>query len=177
MTINVNSSRITLGAIALLFVMAAILPCSSTAQPQPKSFGFGLMLGEPAGLSLRGSLGGKNSWDGAIGTSWFGRLHVHADYLWAIDVFNSRKAGLYLGLGGVIGFGRGKGVVVKGKKGQWYYYEDEDATAIGVRVVGGINGMPFSAPVEFFLELAPIIGLVPTTGVGTGFSIGVRYYP
>lgn len=158
----------------------AIIVCSPRnggAQPQPKSFGFGLILGDPTGLTLKGSLGGNNSWDAAIGSSWFGSIRIHGDYLWAADVFNSRKAGLYFGLGGVIGFGNGGGgVLYKGEKGRWYY-SDEDRIWLGVRGSAGVNFMPFSAPVEIFGEIAPIIGLTPVTGVGWDAALGIRYYP
>jgi hypothetical protein len=160
-----------------LAVILLLLPAAAGAQPRPKSFGFGLILGDPTGLSLKGSLSGNNAWDGAIGSSWFGSLQIHGDYLWGVDAFGSRKVGLYFGLGAVIGFGRGKGILIKGEKGKWYYYDDENATAFGARVVGGLNAMPFTAPVEFFLELAPLIGLTPATGVGLQIAAGIRYYP
>jgi hypothetical protein len=84
---------------------------------------------------------------------------------------------MYFGLGAAIGFGRGNGVIYHGSHGEWYYYEDENAVALGVRGSVGINAMPFSAPVEIFGELAPIIGITPTTGLGWDAAIGIRYYP
>lgn len=159
----------------LLFACFGV--AATTAQPAIGDFGFGLILGEPTGLTLKGSIGRSNAWDLALGSSWFGRLRIHGDYLWNVNAFNSRKAGLYFGLGGALGFGRGKGVVIKGERGKWYYYDDEDAFALGVRGVAGVNGMPFSAPVELFLEVAPVIGLTPATGLGTDIAIGIRYYP
>lgn len=163
--------------LAALAALAFFIPLSSEAQPRPKDFGFGIMFGEPTGLSLKGALGGNNYWDAGLGASWFGRIRIHADYLWAANVFNSSKAGMYFGLGGAIGFGRGGGVLYRGGGGEWYYYESENAIAIGARASVGVNFMPFSAPVELFAELAPIIGLTPTTGLGWDSSIGVRYYP
>lgn len=163
---------------ALLIGIALIVPgMYAVAQPRIPGFGFGLILGEPTGLTLKGNLGGNNAWDLAIGTSWFGNLTVQGDYLWAADVFSSSKAGLYFGLGGVIGIGQGRGVIVKGKKGEWYYSESDHPSAFGVRGVAGLNAMPFQAPVEFFFELAPVVGLTPSTGLGWQGAIGLRYYP
>jgi hypothetical protein len=162
---------------AALAASILCIPRSAIAQPQPKGFGFGLILGEPTGLTLKGSLGGNNSWDAAIGASWFGRLRIHADYLWSANVFNSRTAGMYFGLGAALGFGRGRGILYRGKGNEWYYYEDDNAVAIGVRGSAGLNFMPFSAPVEIFGELAPIIGLSPVTGLGWDAALGIRYYP
>ncbi|MCB0714342.1 MAG: hypothetical protein KDD67_18595 [Ignavibacteriae bacterium] len=161
-------------------ISSIILFCAVTqvySQPQIGDFGFGLILGEPTGLTLKGSAGRENAWDLALGSSWFGSLRIHGDYLWNVNAFSSRKAGLYFGLGAALGFGRGKGVVFKGKKGEWYYYEDEEAMAFGIRGVAGVNGMPFKAPVELFLEVAPLIGITPATGVGTDLAVGIRYYP
>jgi hypothetical protein len=163
--------------IAALAVFSLCAPRSTSAQPQPGSFGFGLILGEPTGLTLKGSIGSGNAWDAAIGSSWFGRTRIHGDYLWAANVFNSRKAGMYFGLGAAIGFGRGGGVLYKGKGGEWYYYADDNAVAVGVRGSLGLNFMPFSAPVEIFGELAPIFGITPVTGLGWDAAIGIRYYP
>jgi hypothetical protein len=160
-----------------LLVLALAAPSIVLAQPRVRGFGFGLILGEPTGITIKGALGTQNAWDGAVGSSFFGNLRLHGDYLWNVDAFSSSKAGLYFGLGAAIGFGRGKGVLVRGEKDQWYYYTDENAVALGLRGVAGINAMPFSAPVELFGELAPIIGLSPATGVGYDLAIGIRYYP
>lgn len=159
-------------------VVALLASPAASAQPNPGSFGFGLILGEPTGVSLKGALSGSNSWDAAIGKSWFGGLHIHADYLWDINAFRSSAVGLYFGVGGVLGFGGGNGIFLDGNDKVGAGRSDEGGgVAIGGRVVGGINAVPFSAPLEFFLELAPIIGLVPNVGVGTGFSLGIRFYP
>lgn len=165
----------------LAFLLGALIafPLATQLRAQPKigSFGFGLILGEPTGITLKGDAGGSNAWDLAVGSSWFGNLRIHGDYLWNVDAFGSRKAGLYFGLGAALGIGRGNGVFIKGEKGKWYYYDDKDAFALGVRGVAGINGMPFKAPVELFLEVAPLIGLTPVTGLGTDVALGIRYYP
>ena len=161
----------TLFFIPLLLLLALAAPETSEAQPSIGSVGFGIILGEPTGLTLKGDLGGDNAWDAAIGSGWFGSLRIHGDYLWNIDAFNSREVGLYLGVGGVIGFGRGNGLVFKKEK------RDKEETALGLRGVFGLNAMPFSAPVELFVEVAPIIGIVGASGVSTDVAVGVRYYP
>lgn len=166
-------SRILLGAIAC----AVLVPTMMQAQPKIGDFGFGLILGEPTGITLKGSAGGDNAWDFAIGSSWFGSLRLHGDYLWNVDAFNSSKAGLYFGVGGAVGIGRGKGVIIRGNEGRWYYYEDDNAIALAGRVVGGFNTIPFNAPVEMFVEAAPIIGILPAQGVGVDVALGIRFYP
>ncbi len=144
---------------------------SLQAQPDVGDFGFGIILGEPTGLTAKGSLGGENAWDLAIGAGGFRGLRIHADYLWNIDAFGSSETGLYIGLGGVIGFGKGNKILFDGKHG------DNDDVAIGVRGVFGLNSMPFKAPLELFVEVAPVLSLIPSTGVGTDLAVGIRYYP
>lgn len=172
-----NLSFMRIRTIFLTATAALVLPLlTAQAQPRIGNLGFGLILGEPTGLTLKGSLGGGNAWDAALGASWFGRLRIHGDYLWSANVFNSSKAGMYFGVGGAIGFGRGGGVLYRGRGGEWYYANDDNGVAIGARGVVGLNFLP-SQQVELFMELAPIIGLIPNTGVGWDGAVGVRYYP
>ncbi|MCE7934381.1 MAG: hypothetical protein DYG96_07285 [Chlorobi bacterium CHB2] len=158
----------------IIAAVIAIAAGAATLHAQPKigSIGFGLMLGEPTGITLKGSLQGNNAWDMAIGTSWFGNLTIQADYLWNANVFNSNKAGLYFGVGGALGIGDGKGIVIK--------KDDDDEkkeTAVGVRGVAGFNTIPFSSPIEFFFEIDPILSFAPSIGLNFMGAIGVRYYP
>jgi len=169
-------TRLSLLAAALAAIIT-LLPATMTAQPKIPGFGFGASFGDPLAITFKGSAGRSNAWDAAIGRSWFAGTRIHADYLWSANAFSSSKAGMYFGVGGILGFGRGTGIIVKGKGGEWYYYEDENTTAFGARVVGGLNFMPFTAPVELFVEVAPVFGLVPNTGFGTELSFGFRYYP
>ena len=160
-----------LALLLLLPLLINLSPSTASAQPDIGSFGFGLILGDPTGLTAKGSLGGSNAWDLAIGTGYLGNLRIHGDYLWNINAFSSNEVGLYLGLGAVLGSGKGRGFIVGGKE-----VEDE-GFRLGIRGVAGVNAMPFSAPVELFLEVAPIIALIPRTGTGTDLAIGIRYYP
>ncbi len=174
---HVRGGRRALGLATAALACWLLLPAAGSAQPRIRPFGFGVILGEPTGITLKGSLSGSNAWDAGVASSFFGSIRLHGDYLWNVDAFNSSKAGLYFGIGGVVGFGRGKGVLVKGDKNSWYYYEDENSTALGLRVAAGINALPFTAPVELFAEIAPIVGLAPATGLGWDGAVGIRYYP
>lgn len=165
------STTRSLALLLLLSLLIILAPSPAPAQPNIGSFGFGLILGDPTGLTAKGDLGGSNAWDLAIGTGYLGNLRIHGDYLWNINAFSSSEVGLYLGLGAVLGSGKGRGFIVRGKE------VEDDGFRLGLRGVAGINAMPFSAPVEFFLEVAPIIALIPTTGTGTDLAIGIRYYP
>lgn len=158
---------------SILVAIAMIVSTATLrAQPQIGDFGFGLMLGEPTGVTLKGALSGNNAWDATVGTSWLGNLTLQAGYLWNANVFNSNKAGLYFGLGGVLGIGRGNGIYIKDGKES----DNEDATGIGLRGVMGFNTIPFRPPVEFFIELDPIVVLAPSADFRFMASVGARYY-
>lgn len=150
---------------------------SAVAQPRIPGFGFGIILGEPSGLTFKGPAGGRNAWDASIGPSWFGRVRITADYMWNVNAFSSNKAGMYFGFGAAVALGRGRGVLYHGKGNDWYYFEDENGTGIGVRGLVGVNFMPFTAPIEIFGELGPLFGVSPATGFGWDAAIGLRYYP
>jgi len=47
---------------------------------------------------------------------------------------------------------------------------------VGVRVPVGISYLFDSVPVDLFLEVAPVVDLVPSTGLGWNSGIGIRYY-
>ena len=163
--------RALLALLTTLFIIAGASP--GAAQPSIGGIGFGIMVPEPVAFTIKGGMGSGNAWDAAIGTSKFGNIRIHAEYLWNINAFSSREVGLYLGAGGIIGFGRGKGVVFKGNGGE----VEEDATSIGIRGVFGLNAFPFTAPVELFVEIAPIFRLAPDSYFLTEAAVGVRYYP
>jgi hypothetical protein len=41
----------------------------------------------------------------------------------------------------------------------------------------GLNVIPRRTPLEFFLEVGPLIGITPAFGVAVDWAIGVRFYP
>lgn len=165
-------SRPVRSAILVLIPLCTLLlSVPAAAQPQVGSFGFGIIIPDPAGLTAKGSIGRSNAWDFAIGTGYLGSLRLHGDYLWNINAFSSSEVGLYLGLGGVIGSGKGNGIIVKKKA------EDDESFRLGLRGVVGISAMPFNPPLELFFEVAPIVRLIPSGGTGTDIALGIRYYP
>ncbi len=121
---------------------------------------FGVILGEPSGLSFKS----WTSWNKAIdlGLAWSfqdkGYFHIHADYLFhdfdAIEVDNGSFP-YYFGIGARAGFA------------------DED-TVIGMRLVIGLEYLHEEYPVSFFGELAPVLDVIPETEFDMNGGIGVR---
>jgi hypothetical protein len=141
----------------LVFLMASM----TFVQAQEKGFGIGIVVGEPTGVSGKLWLGGQNALDMAAAWSFKGdgNLLLQADYVW--HTFNlisvsSGKLPLYYGIGGRV-------------------ILSEDPL-LGVRVPVGLDYMFSGAPVDIFLEIVPILDLIPSTDFDIGGGLGVRYW-
>ncbi len=146
----------------VLALAAIALLVQTGAKSQEKGFGIGIIIGEPTGISMKGWVSQTNAIDGGLAWSFAHEtsFHIHADYLWhAFHVFKTTETiPLYYGIGGRIKTGR---------------HEDP---RIGVRVVGGIEYIFKNAPVDLFLEFAPIVDLAPSTDLDGNAGFGVRFY-
>lgn len=143
------------------------------AQPEPRgSFGAGIILGEPTGLTFKTWLNNNHAVD--LGLAWSfsenDSFQIHADYL--IHDFETLRPvdfegrmGVYYGLGGRIKFeeenGRGR---------------NDDDTLVGVRVPLGVTYEFPRAPVELFGEFVPVLDLSPDTDLDINLAIGARVY-
>lgn len=148
-------------------LLAAFLTISLTslsqAQDADKDLGIGFMVGEPTGLSLKSWTGGGNAFD--IGFAWsvgrYDAINIHADYLWHnYDIFNEVESGslpLYYGIGGRV------------------ILAENDAV-IGARIPVGVNYLFEDAPIDLFVEVAPVINLIPATDLDVDGALGVRFY-
>jgi len=163
---------------------AALLLCigvsvSKAQGPRGNDFGFGIILGEPLGLTVKYWLNNENALVFDLGASYFGAPRIQVDYLWHMNVFKSQIVKLYAGPGLGLGFGHeGYGIFYKGKKGPGYwYYRDDTVFGIATRVMVGVNIIPRATPLEIFLELGPNIGLYPNFGANLDAAVGIRFYP
>ncbi len=149
------------GIVILLGILAVL--CTGRVAAQNRGFGMGVMIGEPTGISFKGWLNHTNAIDGGLAWSFAPKgssVHLHADYLWhSYNVFKTREELLlYYGLG----------VRFKGAA-------DGDAR-FGVRVPIGLDFVIRTAPVDVFLEFAPIVDLAPSTELSGNAGLGVRYF-
>jgi hypothetical protein len=179
--LNIRGTRRAVFAAGLAAMVLCTLSASAQG-PKGRSFGFGFELGEPTAVTFRFWESRLNSWDAAIGTSHLGNPQIHADYLWHFtDVFNSRVVSLYAGVGGLVGLGE-KGRWVWGKwKGDkhdyWWYDEDENRLLFAARGVFGLNIIPKNTAIDIFLEVDPVLGIVPGFGFDFQTAVGIRFYP
>lgn len=144
----------------LFSVLALVLICAA-AQAQNQGFGLGVILGEPTGISWKAWTGDRSAVDGAVAWSFEkeAAIHLHADLLW--HNFGPVKAdrgefNLYYGIGGRIKF--------------------EDDSKLGVRFPLGLGYLFDGAPMDFFIEIVPILDLAPKTDFSLNAAMGVRYF-
>lgn len=123
-------------------------------------FGPGIILGSPTGLTLKLLLNPENSV--VFNAGWaFGHedahLHLTGDYRFHFlnAVPEDPRYQFYIGLGGSLVLGE----------------HDND---FGVRFGGGMEYV--YDPFGFFLELFPVVELVPETGMGLEGGLGARIY-
>ncbi len=134
---------------------------SMPAVAQGDGFGIGAIIGEPTGLSLKQWQTRRTAIDAALAWSVSGdnHLYVHADYLvHSYDAFRAHDTliPLYYGIGGLIRF--------------------DDDTRLGVRLPLGASYFIPGAPLDIFLEVAPILELTPTTEFVINGGIGIRFF-
>jgi hypothetical protein len=167
--------------LVLVLLSTWVLNSSIRAQgPNGNDFGFGIILGEPLGGTVKIWTANDQAVAASIGgNSYFGSLRIGADYLWHFDVFRSQVVKMYAGPGLVLGFGTGREYFFYKYKGNHYYFyeRDNDEVGIAMRVVAGLNIVPKRTPIEIFLELGPLIGISPGFGVALDVAAGIRFYP
>jgi hypothetical protein len=141
---------------------------------QKRSFGLGVIIGEPTGISAKLWTSEMNAFDFGLGWSVGGdrigkydgsydggsRVHFHMDYLWhSFDAIHStERIPLYYGIGGRLNNGGGY------------------RSSLAVRGVFGVAWLPRETPIDVFLELVPSLQVAPSTGFGLDAAIGARYY-
>jgi hypothetical protein len=141
----------------ILLILLGLSFCTSYAQ---KSFGLGIILGEPTGLSAKLWTGSSNAFD--FGAAWSfegsGHLLLQADYVWhsSLTKASSGQLALYYGIGGRIVFAN-----------------DPD---VGVRIPIGLDYIFSSAPIDIFAEVVPIMDLIPDTEFVLNGGLGIRFW-
>jgi len=142
-----------------------LLPLPSISQPK-RDFGLGVILGEPTGLSFKAWTGGSTAIAGAAAWS-FGNtdaLQLHVDYLFhnfrLLKVSKGRLPFYY---------GLGVRVLLHDQDG-------DDDTVLGVRFPLGLEYLFASPSLGIFVEIVPILDLVPASEFDLNAAVGFRIY-
>lgn len=155
-------NKTLLFTIAFAFISTAFF---TNAQAQTKAekgqSALGIMIGDPTGVSFKHWTSTKTAFD--AGAAWSlennDAISLHGDYLWHsyFDVDEGNFA-FYYGIGA-----------------RALFIENADSR-IGARVPLGFNYLFEDAPLDLFVEIAPIVDLVPDTDLNGDGAIGLRFY-
>ena len=127
---------------------------------QQRPLGIGLVIGNPTGFHLKYWKNRRNAFDAAAGWTLDENdaFQLHGDYLWHnFDITEDERTPIYYGLG--------VRIVLQG-----------DEAGLGFRIPFGINHLLRSEPIDFFLELAPVIHFGSDAELNLAGGVGVRYY-
>jgi hypothetical protein len=141
-----------------VFMVIAVLTCS-TVKAQDKGFGLGIVVGEPTGISGKLWTGHGNAIDGAVAWSFDDEnvMYLHGDFHKSYRYKVGRHRLLpYYGIGGRI--------------------EVEDKSKVGIRIPLGMDYLLADSPLDFFIEVVPLLDLAPGTDFSINGAIGIRYF-
>jgi hypothetical protein len=172
--------------LSITAVSVTVNPPPAEARPRPggggglssfsanKTFGFGIMIGEPIGLSAKYYLSASTALDFAFGEYDRFRedddLGVHMDFLWHPVVLATADpfiVPLYFGVGGRL--------VGDDDDGR----DNDDDIDFGIRVPVGVMLDFNRVPIDIFFELAMIVEIVDEDDdddVDLDAALGARYY-
>lgn len=157
-----------------MWIVALALSAHGTEIGTRRPFGLGVQLGAPTGITGKVYLGGRrNALDFLVGGayydngSYWGGFWGQVSYHWAVATLANTD-------GVDIPFRIGVGGFVSNHYYQWV--DGPYDAVIGARVPFGLDFDLDDAPVQFYLELAIDVTVLPPLGVGADAGFGVRYY-
>lgn len=155
-----------------LFLTVLLPPARGDSR---SGFGVGVMLGEPTGLSLKQWRDQNRAW--AAGLAWSfadnPSLHFHMDTLSHTGTpFQTRRRTaiqenpvFYYGIGGRIKLESGSD-----------NRRNANDSLLGIRVPLGLSYDLRDLPVDLFVEIVPILDVVPRTDLSLNAAVGIRYF-
>lgn len=167
-----------------LLGLVALTTGLATAQNQRNSFGLGIVLGNPSGLSAK-IPAGANSINAILGYNAYGGPH------WGYDCPGPGpnncydNGSLYLGADyifynyNLIRVSKGRLPLYYGpglNATFWDAPAGADAVRVGIRVAVGLEYQFASAPFDIFFEIAPGINVIPNTSGYVSAGLGTRFF-
>lgn len=151
--------------ITLFVILMGISLNYSTVEAQvnkESTFGAGVVLGEPTGISLKLWTSTSTAIVGGVAWSFSGKssLHLHSDYIWhnfSLVEVEEGTLGFYYGIGARV-------------------LLSDNKSRLGARVPVGVNYIFSNVPLEIFAEIVPIFDLIPDTKFNGNGGLGIRYF-
>jgi len=146
----------------ILLVIVSLFIISNLNFAQQKGFGLGVVLGEPTGISAKFWLTPGTALDFGLGysfTSSNSLFDFYVDYVFHnSNMINSEE-------NFVVYYGPGARLKIK-----------ESTSRLGVRGVIGLLWLPRGTNFDVFVEVAPILDIIPATKFDFSGGIGGRYF-
>ncbi|MCI0633270.1 MAG: hypothetical protein L0206_05045 [Actinobacteria bacterium] len=137
-----------------------------------RAFGLGIQLGEPSGITGKVYLDGRSSAIDFLVGSYYDDGFVGDVYLQA--AYHIHIVELTSGGGVTIPFRAGIGGFFN--SGYWRFDDSVQDVVFGARVPIGLDFDLEKAPVQFYLEVALDVAVIPFVGIGGDGGLGARYY-
>lgn len=149
-------------SVLVLVLLFTALPARSMTSRvgAAEDMGIGAAAGQPFGLTAKYWTSATTAWDGFIGYHWNRNFDLHGDYLWhSFSSFNVSEGRMpfYIGVGARLNAG--------------------DDTHLGARFPLGVSYLSPSSPIEYFVQIAPILKVIGDFGgLDLDGQIGFRVY-
>ena len=150
-------------ALVLFGALAGLTYASSN-----HNIGLGIMIGEPTGISFKLWSRQTVAWDAGAAWSFVGGRYfqIHSDILlhnFNLFTVETGRMALYYGGGARIKFAA----------------QDEfgdGGTVVSLRIPVGISYEFEKTPIELFIEVVPMLDIIPSTEANMAGAVGFRYY-
>lgn len=138
------------------FLLLLLLLTSYSLKAQERGIGVGFSLGMPTGISLKAWLSRTEAIQVGVGWNQHHNSYVTAEYLKhnLTAIRSKERFPVYYGAGVVLG----------------------RTNVLGARGIVGIVWCSRSAPIDIFLQAAPVLYLTPSTFFDVDACLGFRYF-
>ncbi|MFL5812259.1 MAG: hypothetical protein ACJ763_01675 [Bdellovibrionia bacterium] len=166
-------SKISVLALLVLTMSSLAHASHSTESSKPSgeggNIGIGAMFGDPTGVDLKYWLESTRALHFGLAYSFDHYGELMGNYLFEFPNAFKGKEGAqfvpYVGIGAAFFFGTDND-----------FHGHNDSAALGMRIPLGVEFLPHGAPIGITAEIAPGIGLIPSTfGFIQGY-VGARLY-
>jgi len=146
--------------IGSLIAILLLMMLHSPVHGQQRSFGAGIIIGDPTGFTAKYWKSKENAYD--FGLAWAlgdnGSVLIYGDYIWhRFEITGEPRTPLYFGVGA------------------WFGAND-NRTGLGARIPLGVTHIFARDPIDIFFEIVPAISIVPDTDLDVQGGFGIRYY-
>lgn len=163
-------SRVVLALFVILVASPAFADEDEDGRAEKGTFGAGLIIGEPTGVTAKLYVKDDQALQAAAGFAFVGGgIHMHLDYVFHPVILQTRDSFVLLAY-----IGPGVRLI------QYRDGRDEDFVALGIRGVGGLLFDFKDNPLDAFVEVGGVLeyGFEDDEGFGPALNAaaGVRYY-